>query len=214
MFIFKIYEKIFKIWRVKRYARFLEVIKPQKENTFLDIGGTYNTWRRHGQPVNKIVSINLTKPKNLTLPDGLNIEFMEGDACELPFSDDSFDVAFSNSVIEHVGDFPRQKLFAKEARRVGGKLWIQTPAQECPFEPHYLAPFVHWFPVVVRRRILRWLTPWGWIQKPNQEKVDTTIQYTQLLTKKQFRELFPDCEIYTEKMLGVLPKSYIAYREN
>lgn len=213
MNIYKVYEKVFKVWRAKRYAIFLEKIQPEKQNTMLDIGGTYTTWQRNGQPVDKIVAINQSKPKeSFILPPGLNIEFLAGDACELPFSDQSFDLVFSNSVIEHVGDLERQKLFAEEARRVGGKLWVQTPAQECPLEPHYLAPFVHWLPVSVRRKVLRWFTPWGWMQKPNQEKVDSTIKFTQLLTKKQFASMFPDCEIYTEKLLFFFPKSYTAIR--
>jgi hypothetical protein len=55
-------------------------------------------------------------------------------------SDQEYDIAFSNSVIEHVGDWERQAAFASEIRRVGKNLWIQTPAKECPIEPHYLAP--------------------------------------------------------------------------
>jgi len=155
----------------------------------------------------------LDKP-DLQVPADMNLELVAGDACDLKYEDSSFDLVYSNSVIEHVGDFSRQKLFAEEARRVGGDLWVQTPAQECPLEPHYMAPFVHWLPVRVRRKLLRWFTPWGWLTKPDQKKIDVTIQYTQLLTKSQFITLFPDCEIYEEKLLGIIPKSYTAYRKN
>jgi hypothetical protein len=137
---------------------------------------------------------------------------MIGDGCALEQADRSYDILFSNSVIEHVGDWERQQAFAREVRRVGKKIWIQTPAFECPIEPHYLAPIVHWLPVAIRRRLLRWITPWGWLTKPSQEKIDETISLTRLLSKKQVKELFPDCVILTERLFRVFPKSYIVFR--
>ena len=52
------------------------------------------------------------------------------------------------------------------------------------------------------------------MQKPDQKRIDETISHTQLLTKSQFSQLFPDCKIITERLLGVFPKSYVAYRLN
>ena len=205
------YNAIFRAWRARRHKIFLEKIRPTQDQKMLDLGGTLATWQNYGQPVGEITCLNTTKPQ-IAVPDGLKLELVAGDACDLGYGDASFDIVYSNSVIEHVGDFARQKLFAAEARRVGRRLWIQTPAQECPFEPHYMAPFVHWLPENARRKILRWGTPWGWITKPDQQTVDLTIRSTQLLTKRQFASLFPDCQIYEEKLFGFIPKSYVAYR--
>jgi len=188
-------------------------IKPSGDDCLLDVGGYPGTWTTRLQKTKKIECLNIHSvnwdPK--MYPDYC-ISTTVGDGCNLEYKDASYEILFSNSVIEHVGDFEKQKDFAKEVRRVGQRIWIQTPAFECPLEPHYLAPFVHWLPIKVRRKILRWFTPWGWISKPSQEKIDETIAYTQLLTKKQVVELFPDCEIITERLLGVFPKSYVAYR--
>ena len=215
MDIHKIYGLIFKIWRQKRMIKFESIIKPSTEDFVLDVGGYPPTWTVRPQLSGRIDCLNLHQVDfdNRQFPDH-SIVTSIGDACDLKYDNNSFDILFSNSVIEHVGDWEKQKAFAKEVRRVGKKLWIQTPALGCPIEPHYLAPFVHWLPIYIRRRILRWATPWGWISKPTQNEIDENIAFTQLLSKKQVRELFPDCVIITERLLGVFPKSYTAYRVN
>lgn len=208
-----IYAIIFKIWRRRRMDQFEAIICPQPDDAVLDVGGYPDTWTARPQRTKQVDCINIHPVDwNGQSHPQHQISTAVGDGCELNQPDQSYDILFSNSVIEHVGDWDRQVAFALEARRVGKKLWIQTPAIECPFEPHFLAPFVHWLPVAARRRILRWGTPWGWLQRPTQSVVDETIYYTRLLRKSQFAELFPDCEIITERMLWVIPKSYVAYR--
>ena len=193
--------------------QFEKIIKPSMEDVVLDVGGYPITWAPRPQLTSRVDCINTHPVKwaSDSYPEH-RINPLVGDGCALEFEDKSYSILFSNSVIEHVGDWESQKKFASEARRVGEKLWIQTPAFECPIEPHFLAPLVHWLPVKLRRRLLRWFTPWGWLQKPDMEEIDERIYYTRLLTKKQMLELFPDCEVITERMLGIIPKSYVAYR--
>jgi len=194
-------------------AQFESIIRPSRDEVVLDVGGYLGTWTPRPQMPKRVDCLNLHAVAwdNTQHPEH-RISTIVGDGCALPQGDDSYDIVFSNSVIEHVGGWQKQKAFAEEVRRVGKRIWIQTPAIECPIEPHFLAPFVHWLPVFIRRRILRWLTPWGWIEKPTQTYIDETISYTRLLSKRHVNELFPDCIIITERLLGVFPKSYIAYR--
>jgi len=141
-----------------------------------------------------------------------SIRALTGDGCRLEFADGSYDIAYSNSVIEHVGSWEDQKAFAAELRRVGGKLWCQTPARCSPIEPHYLAPFIHWLPRSIQRKLIRYFTVRGLIEKPSQAEIDEMVFSIRLLTYREMRQLFPDCTILTEYLLPMIPKSYIAVR--
>ena len=211
--IHAIYRQVFKIWRRRRFGLFLSVMEPKKEQTLLDVGGYPAFWIAQPQPVSRIDSLNLQDVlwDQAEAPHH-NIRILVGNGCELDFADDSYDIAFSNSVIEHVGSWDQQRKFAAEIRRVAASIWVQTPAFECFIEPHYMAPFIHYLPSSVQRFVVRWLTPWGWLEKPNKEKIDFMVDTTRLLRKAEMKQLFPDCEIITERLLWILPKSYIAVR--
>lgn len=209
----RIYRRIFKIWRARRFALFLEKIRPQPGETLLDIGGYPGFWLEHPQSVARIDLAN-TDPirwDNAPHPNH-HIRVIEADGCALPFKDQAYDIVFSNSTIEHVGDFARQEAFAREMRRVGRRLWMQTPAYECPLEPHYLAPLVHYLPHHVQRRILRNFTPWGWLRRPTRQLVDFMVDNTRILRRDEVQGLFPDCHLLTEPLLPGIPKGYVALR--
>jgi hypothetical protein len=70
-----------------------------------------------------------------------NINPITGDATNLAkFDDHSFDIAFSNSVIEHLQMFENQRCMASEIQRVGKAFRVQTPNSWFPMEPHFLVP--------------------------------------------------------------------------
>lgn len=208
-----VYRQIFKVWRKKRFQWFIDVIKPEPSDVLLDVGGYPGFWTNQRQPVARIDSLNVHSVawEPAQAPDH-RIEILTGDGCNLPMADKCYDIGFSNSVIEHVGSWEDQKKFANEIRRVANKLWIQTPAYECPLEPHFLTPFVHYLSPNSRKRIARWFTVWGWLTRPSKERIDTMVETTRLLRKCEMMELFPDCEILTEPLLLGIPKSYVAVR--
>jgi len=211
--IHTIYRQIFKLWRRRRFALFLSLMRPNPSDILLDIGGYPGFWTSHPQPVKRIDTLNVHEVQwNGEQAPNHNIRTLVGDGCCLTMSDQSYDIAFSNSVIEHVGSWERQQQFAGEMHRVAKHLWVQTPAYECPIEPHYLAPFVHYLPRSVQKLILRWCTPWGWIERPSHDQINLMVETTRLLRKSEIRQLFPDCELITERLFWIIPKSYIAIR--
>ena len=69
--------------------------------------------------------------------------WVQADGMNLPFADFSFDLVFSNAVIEHVGDEPSQRRYISEHTRVG-KNWIfTTPNRLFPVESHTRILFRH-----------------------------------------------------------------------
>jgi len=211
--IHTIYRQVFKIWRRKRFKIFLRVIRPKPSDILLDVGGYPAFWAAQPSLVKQIDSLN-THAVSWNPQDAPhhNIKTLVGDGCALPMADKSYDIGFSNSVIEHVGAWERQQQFASEIRRVAKALWIQTPAYECPIEPHYMTPFIHYLPHSSQKLILRWFTVWGWMERPKAEQINFMVETTRLLRKSEMCQLFPDCEIFTERIFGLVPKAYIAVR--
>ena len=165
----------------------------------LDVGGTPFNWSlRATQP--RLVMLNLAAP---TKRPAATTTFVVGDGRYLPFRDRAFDVAYSNSVIEHLGAFTNQRQFADECMRVGRRYYVQTPNRGFPVEPHLMAPFVHWLPRSVQRRLLRNFTVWGWMNRPTPARCEQWLSTTRLLTEDELRQLFPGCEIWHERFLGI-----------
>jgi len=212
MNIHDIWAIIFKLFRKKRFGWFMRQLKPQLSERIIDIGGYPQTWTPHPACACEIALLNVHAIEPVADNGVHHFTYHVADGCQLPFGDSEFDVVFSNSVIEHVGDWERQRQFASEARRVGKKLWIQTPAYEFWIEPHFLTPFIHWVSRETRIRLARNFSVWGWISRPDPAQVEAFVDDIRLLRLGEMQELFPDCQIIRERFLWVFTKSYIALR--
>jgi len=212
MELLTIHHKVFVIFRRRRMEWFYATFRPTEQTRLLDIGGAPNTWLAESNPDLRfpVTLVNLRFPDPKVQSDS-RFTPVNGDATDLPFADASFDIAFSNSVIEHMTTWERQQTFAAEARRVARKLWIQTPARSFPLEPHVLAPFFQYLPRNLQTRIARYFTLWGLLTKPSAARVEEMLSDIRLLTYREMKQLFPDCLILKERVLG-LTKSYVAIR--
>jgi hypothetical protein len=203
-----VYAAVSPYFRRRRMRRFLREMQPGPETTILDVGGSKSTWEYTEGLTGRITILNLLPPSDAERADK-RYDFVVGDATALPYPDKSFDVVFSNSVIEHVGDFDKQTAFACEAVRVGRAIWVQTPAKEFFVEPHLIAPFFHWLPTRWQHDIAPRFTLWGLMTKPTAKQVAAFLATIRLLSAREFRALFPGATIVVERLLG-MPKSYIA----
>jgi len=206
--------RIFIRFRRRRMKRFFAIMNPSPQARVLDIGGTGQTWldeseneSQHKSQNSARFPITLVNIRSDGRIEGGRFTAVEADGKALPFADNTFDIAFSNSVIEHVGTWEDQRAFALEAQRVARKLWIQTPARSFPIEAHLLAPYIQYLPKPLQHRLAPW-TPRGWMTP---EVVHEIVDEVRLLTYREVQQLFPECRILRERFLG-LTKSYIAVR--
>lgn len=75
-----------------------------------------------------------------------NLEFQMGDAMNMQFKDNSFDVVICAQVYEHVPD--QKKLFSEIYRvlKPGGVCYLAALNKLRIWEPHYNLPFLSWLP--------------------------------------------------------------------
>lgn len=196
-------------FRKRRMAHFNEFIERiGGRPRVLDLGGTPLIWDFVPGSL-EVTIVNLpgtVTPALRRHPSRHRFTFVDGDACDMPqFADGSFDLVFSNSVIEHVGGPASRARFATEARRCGDALWIQTPSIYFPVDPHTGMPFWWWYGDALRGRFMtRWeRTLPAWTQM---------VRETTVVRRTELETLFPDSAIMTERFLG-LPKSYVVTRE-
>lgn len=69
---------------------------------------------------------------------------VRADGRALPFPDDSFDIGFSNAVVEHLPDPESQRAFVGELCRVSRRVFVTTPNRRFPIDTHTLVPLAHW----------------------------------------------------------------------
>lgn len=197
--------------RRKRFALFERLLATVPTPlTILDVGGTEGFWERMGFADRTEISVIVlnVEPMPVHRP---HFQSMIGDATDMRvFRDKTFDVVFSNSVIEHVGDFERQRRMASEVQRVGRRFFLQTPNYYFPLEPHFLFPGFQWLPRATRVAMIQRFDL-GWIKKvPDRAEAQALIDATRLLRKRELAALFPQASWYEEKFLG-LTKSFVVY---
>ena len=193
--------------RFRLFDRLLDRLP--KPLTILDVGGTNRFWEQRGWAGRDDVAITTV---NLDAEERrhANITPLVGDATDLSgHGDGAYDVAFSNSVIEHLFTLDNQARMAREIQRVATSYWVQTPNFWFPVEPHFLAPAWHWLPVAARVAILR-RRGVGWAGRcPDRAHAHRVVTEHRLMRKSELQQLFPGATMVPERF-GGLVKSWIA----
>ena len=196
--------------RSRRFERFERLAASlPRPIEIIDVGGTCEFWEQRGWAGSDGVSVTLV---NLVEQEQRheNIRPVVGDATDLSaYADEAFDLAFSNSVIEHLFTFEKQRAMAAEIRRVARAYWVQTPNFWFPVEPHFLAPAWHWLPVSARIAILR-RRGVGWMGRcPDPDHAREVVTEVRLLRRGELRSMFPEAAVVAERY-GGLVKSWTA----
>jgi len=138
--------------RKKKWERFTSEFQLTSDTTILDVGFSDNEFspvdnylEKHYPFQNKITALGVVVPDKFLrrYPDVKVVTYKGG---AFPFEDNSFDIVWSNAVVEHVGDAVAQEMFIKEIMRVGRSAYFTTPNRHFPVETHTRTPFLHWLP--------------------------------------------------------------------
>jgi SAM-dependent methyltransferase len=147
--------------RFFKYSLFIKIFSPDDKTRILDVGiedALYpwsNFLEEHYSNPHKITALSTEETKKFDQKYPLVKRVIyRGDI--FPIKDQAFDIAWSNAVLEHVGNNAAQILFLKEIYRCSKRAFITTPNLYFPFELHTRIPFLHWlskdtFDVFIRK---------------------------------------------------------------
>jgi hypothetical protein len=191
--------------RRRRMQVFLKLMKITGNERIIDLGGAPEFWDDCPIPLD-ITVVNLPGFNATRTPRTHHrMTVLVGDACNLSEAAlGEYDIVFSNSVIEHVGDEAKQAAMAEEVRRLGRAYWVQTPSIWFPIEAHTNMPFWWFYPPALKQALIS-----NWRRKlPDWTEMVVT---TTVLMRGHLKKLFPDAKVWTEWKLGFV-KSYVLYK--
>jgi len=196
--------------RSRRWTWLVDTFPDLAAMSVLDLGGSVESWRRAPVRPKHVHIVNLEEQPG-EVPEWAEVD--HGDACELPdrIRSRHYDLAFSNSVIEHVGGHERRMRFADAARNLADAYWVQTPYRYFPIEPHWVAPGMQFTPIAVRRRLAhRW--PLQHTRARDAAEALEGVLWVELLDRTQMRYYFPDATVLRSERFMGMTKSLIAVR--
>jgi SAM-dependent methyltransferase len=178
--------------RKNKLDQFIRFVAPQPHETLVDVGVNTEEYSATDNYLEKFYSY----PENITAVGFGNfalfrerypkIETLEGDGRALPFGDNSFEIAYSNAVIEHVGSTPADQLqFLTELVRVSKRGYLTTPNRHFPFEIHTRTLLLHL--LLPKKMFDAFLVRIG--------KKWATGDYMHLLSEKDVHSLFASAHI-------------------
>ena len=200
----------FRIKRLQEFEKmFFSRFSGLEKIEILDVGGTSYFWKNSAllsHPGLHITLLNLY-PVETSHPA---IHSVQGDATDMrEFETGSFDLVFSNSVIEHLYTLELQQKMASEILRVGKSYFIQTTNIYFPIEAHYALPFAQYYPKAFLHFVLT-QTKLSRMKKWSSAEASQYIAEIRLLNAQEMKALFPGASLLKEKVLG-LTKSITAH---
>ncbi len=176
----------------------------------IDLGGTAEAWLRAPVRPASLHVINLEPEPGVPAETWIRVD--QADACDLPahIADGSYDLVFSNAVLEHVGGHVQRMRFAETVHKLANLHWIQTPYRYFPIEPHWLFPGFQFLPLTARGRLSQYW-PLVHTKSTSHEEGCRAAMGVELLSWAEMQIYFPSSVIQPERMLGLV-KSLIAVK--
>lgn len=182
--------------RTRKWERFHDELGPDGQTSILDVGFQDAQWQsadnfleENYEWPDRITALGIEEPIHFSrrYPE---VKVVTYDGRDFPFADNSFDIVWSNAVLEHVGDYEAQVHFLRELARVGRRMFITTPNRRFPVEVHTRIPLLHWLPKKHFDAILRRVG-----------KSDFAGDYMRLLDINELREMLSEAGITDAKIV-------------
>jgi len=144
-------QQVLNIARRNMYAEFMRTCQPTPASAILDVGVSdvlndgANVLERMYPFPGRITAVGLGVAREFqaAFPE-VRYRQIAADG-PLPFEDDSFDMATSNAVLEHVGSVTRQRELVRELTRVARSVFVTVPNRHFPVEHHTAIPLLHYW---------------------------------------------------------------------
>jgi trans-aconitate methyltransferase len=157
----KLARRISIVARKRVHDLFMDTMRPSPNDRILDVGATddsgieSNMLEQLYPHRDKLTCVSLTDGKSIlaAYPGVRHVQIESG--APIPFERNSFDIVYSNAVLEHVGSRARQKQFVAEICRVAPRRFLAVPNPRFPVEHHTSLPLIHYLPAVWFRKLLR-----------------------------------------------------------
>jgi len=188
--------------RQRKWKTFQRLIQPTAATSILDVGfsdkeylATENFLEKNYPYPEMITALGIDVPDEFTQRYP-KVKAIRYDGQIFPLADQSFDLCWSNAVLEHVGSQADQVIFIKEIKRVSRQAFITTPNRCFPIEVHTRVPLLHFLPKPLFDGYLRLIG-----------KKWATGSYMNLLSLAKVKELLrlakvQDYRIIKNKFLG------------
>lgn len=175
----------------------------------VDLGGTESYWNIVGDDfLNKNkVKITMINLINYRIKNKKIFSLINKDFFKYEFKNSSFDLSFSNSVIEHLGDESKISSFCNLHMNISKHYYLQTPNKYFFIEPHFMFPFFNFLPRVVQLFILSNFNI-GNFKKNDLDYAIKELDQIRMLSKKDLERYFPKGKIMNEKFF-FMNKSFI-----
>lgn len=176
----------------------------------LDVGGTQAHWKKvDHQALGEVqfILFNIRHQAGVTTP----FSAVQGDGRDLSrYDDDQFELVYSNSVINMLGNHADQERMAREIQRVGKRFFVQTPNHTFPLDWRTLVPFFHFLPKGFQAWCLRQFPVGIHKRVPDREKAHQAVNEVRDLRHEELMALFPGATIEKERVWG-MTKSFMVY---
>lgn len=169
----------------------LELLKYEIESgkTILDVGvwckmpepNPSENWLKKSYPEEKnILALGLDEMTafHLKYPHATCVQ---ANGCQLPFSNDSIDVIFSNAVWEHIPQSDQASYISEMGRIAGEKAVFTVPVRLSPIEIHSKIFCIDWFPFW--RRVFMKMGDQCWSDPRNLSKIFSKRSLQQLIPR-------------------------------